>query len=278
MKKIIYFLSFVTLISTSKKKKKNRIVAEVYNKKLFESEVVDNIPSGLFKEDSLAMFDLYVNNWLKNQVLLHEADKKLTLKEKNFDEQIRKYKEHLLIEAYFNKITEDSLKFLVSDKELKHFIGEYKESEPVQQNVVRVNYVKLSKKSSVGNQIKEILFNDQRRVAEKKKLTQLCGDSIEYFLEDNQWMLLDYLEQDFPFNIDDKEALLSDHKNIDVSDNQYRYLVVFLDFKTQYTPSETVDEQNSIRSMLIQQKKVKYINKLKESLLQQAIDNEEIIQ
>ena len=122
------------------------------------------------------------------------------------------------------------------------------------------------------------MFNDQKRVSEKNKLIQLCGDSIEYFLEDNQWMLLDYLEQDFPFNIDDKEALLSDHKNVDVSDNQYRYLVVFLDFKTQYTPSETKDEENSIRNMLIQQKKVKYINKLKESLLQKAIDNGEIIQ
>lgn len=278
MKRIVCFLSLIVLVLTSCQQKKDRIVAEVYNKKLFESEVIENIPSGLLKEDSLTMFDLYVNDWLKNQVLLHEADNILSLNEKNFDKKIQKYKEHLLIEAYFTKMTEDSLKFLISDKELKHFIGEYKESEPVQKNVVRVNYVKLSKKSPIGNQIKEILFNDQKRVSEKKKLVQLCGDSIEYFLEDNQWMLLDYLENDFPFNIDDKEALLSDHKNIDISDNQYRYIVVFLDFKTQYTPSETVDEQNSIKSMLIQQKKVKYINKLKESLLQQAINNGEIIQ
>ena len=127
MKKLFYFLSVLILISNSCQHKKNRIVAEVFNKKLFESEVVENIPSGLLKEDSIAMFDLYVNDWLKNQVLLHEADQKLSLNEKNFDEQIKKYKEHLLIEAYFNKMTEDSLKFLVSEKELKHFIGEYKE-------------------------------------------------------------------------------------------------------------------------------------------------------
>ena len=67
MKKIIYFLSFVTLISTSCQHKKNRIVAEVYNKKLFESEVVDNIKN----EEVLASVRTKVNQLMEGKALFN---------------------------------------------------------------------------------------------------------------------------------------------------------------------------------------------------------------
>ena len=278
MNKIKFFFTLTILFFTSCQNHKDRIVCEVFNQKLYESVVIQNIPSGLNPEDSLEMFQTYVTSWLKEQILLHEANKVLSISEKSFDDKIRKYREHLLIEAYFNKMTQDSLKFLVSDHELKHFIGEYKESEPIQKNVVRVNYVKLSKNSKVGNSIKEILFDDVKRIHEKNKLVTLCSDSLEYFLDDNQWILLDYLENDFPFSINIKDQLLRDHKKMDVSDDYYRYIIVFLDFKTQYTSHESDEEQNSLRNLLIQQKKVNYINKLKESLYKKAIQEDKIIQ
>ncbi|HPE40524.1 MAG TPA: hypothetical protein PLI77_05480 [Bacteroidales bacterium] len=278
MNKIKFFFTLTILFFTSCQNHKDRIVCEVFNQKLYESVVIQNIPSGLNPEDSLEMFQTYVTSWLKEQILLHEANKVLSISEKSFDDKIRKYREHLLIEAYFNKMTQDSLKFLVSDQELKHFIGEYKESEPIQKNVVRVNYVKLSKNSKVGNSIKEILFDDVKRIHEKNKLVTLCSDSLEYFLDDNQWILLDYLENDFPFSINIKDQLLRDHKKMDVSDDYYRYIIVFLDFKTQYTSHESDEEQNSLRNLLIQQKKVNYINKLKESLYKKAIQEDKIIQ
>lgn len=278
MRKSFYVIWFITIILSSCQNAHDRVVSEVYNHKLYESDIVKNIPSGLSVEDSIILFDQYVTNWINEQVLLYKAENELSVQEKNFDEKIKKYREHLLIEAYLNKITSDSLKFLVSDKELKYFIAEYKESEPIQKNVVRVNYVKLSKKSNIGNAIKEILFDEEKRVIQKNKLVALCSDSIEYFIDDDQWILLDYLENDFPFKINDKESVLGQYKKMDVSDDQYRYLIVFLDFKTQYTSSESSDEQNSIRNMLIQQKKVKYINKTKESLYQKAIRDGKIIQ
>ncbi len=277
MKKLAFLLLLIPFLYSCHSKK-DRVVSEVYNDKLFESEVVQNIPSGLSTEDSLHFFQQYVENWINEKVILKEAKHVLSLKEQNFDEQIKKYKEKLLIEAYYNKITSDSSQFNISDQEIKHFTKEYKVSEPIQKNVVRVNYIKLSKKSTVGNKIKEILFNETKRVANKNQLIALCSDSIEYFLDDNQWILLEYLENDFPFSINNKEALLSEHKNIDVSDEQYRYLVVFLDFKTQFTSSETTEELETTKQMLLQQKKVNYINKMKKSLLEKAIKEGSILQ
>jgi len=277
VKKITFLLLFIPFFYSCHSKK-DRVVSEVYNDKLFESEVVHNIPSGLSPEDSIHFFQQYVENWINEKVILQEAKHVLSLKEQNFDEQIQKFREKLLIEAYYNKITSDSTQFKISDQEIKHYTKEFKASEPIQKNVVRVNYIKLSKKSPIGNKIKEILFNETKRVANKNQLISLCSDSIEYFLDDNQWILLEYLENDFPFSINNKEALLSEHKNIDVSDEQYRYLVVFLDFKTQFTSAETSEELESTKQMLLQQKKVNYINKMKKSLLEKAIKEGYILQ
>ncbi len=277
MKKIALLLLVIPFFYSCHSKK-DRVVSEVFNDILFESEVVQNIPSGLSPEDSLHFFQQYVENWINEKVVINEAKHVLSFSEQNFDEQIKKYKEKLLIEAYYNKITSDSTQFKISDQEIKHFTKEFKVSEPIQKNVVRVNYIKLSKKSNVGNKIKEILFNENKRVAQKEQLISMCSDSIEYFLDDNQWILLDYLENDFPFSINNKEALLSEHKNIDVSDEQYRYLIVFLDFKTQFTSSETSGEFESTKQMLIQQKKVNYINNVKKSLLEKAIKENSILQ
>lgn len=250
---------------------KDPIVAEAYNHKLYRSEVIQNIPTGVSAEDSIRLSKEFIDHWLMERVILETAEKSLSINDKDFGKKIKQFRERLLIEAYYDKITKDSSKFSVSTYELKHFVGEFKESEPIQKNVVRVNYVKLSKKSALGNTIKSILFDDEKRINEKNKIITLCGDSIEYFIDDQQWLLLDYLEQDFPFQINDVNQILSTQRMIDVSDNQYRYLVVFLDFKNQIAPAETDEELSNSLIMLKQHKKIKYLKQVRDSLFNKAI-------
>lgn len=276
MKKIV-LLFFVIPFIISCNSGKDPIVAEAYNHKLYRSEVIENIPTGVSSEDSIRISKEYIEHWLLERVIIETADKSLSLKEKDFEKKIKQFRERLLIEAYYNKITEDSTKFNVSDSELKHFVGEFKESEPIQKNVVRVNYVKLSKKSNLGNTIKSILFDDVKRISEKNKIVSLCGDSIEYFIDDQQWLLLDYLEKDFPFEIKDVSQILGNQRLIDVTDNQYRYLVVFLDFKNQVAPAETDEERSNSLIMLKQHKKIKYLKHVRDSLYNKAINEDLII-
>lgn len=270
MKKIV-FLFFVIPFIISCNNGKDPIVAEAYNHKLYRSEVIQNIPTGVSAEDSIRLCKEYIDHWLMERVILETAEKSLSINDKDFEKKIIQFRERILIEAFYDKITKDSSKFSVSAAELKHFVGEFKESEPIQKNVVRVNYVKLSKKSALGNTIKSILFDDEKRINEKNKIITLCGDSIEYFIDDQQWLLLDYLEQDFPFEINDVNQILSTQRMIDVSDNQYRYLVVFLDFKNQIAPAETDEELSNSLIMLKQHKKIKYLKQVRDSLFNKAI-------
>jgi hypothetical protein len=275
--KKVFFLILLTPLFISCKQESDPVVAEAFHQKLYRSEVVQNIPSGLTSEDSIVFFDKFVEHWLMERVMLNSAQEVLSVQEKNFEKQIKRYKEQLILEAFYHKITKDTSLFNISKAELSHFIGEFKESEPIQKNVVRVNYVKLSKKSVIGDKIKEILFNETLRVTEKNSIIKMCSDSIEYFIDDTQWLLLDYLENDFPFEITDKSQILGSKKQIDISDNQYRYIVVFLDFKNQIAPDETLEEIESTLMMLKQHKKTKYLNHFQDSLYKKALIDGKII-
>ena len=269
MKKYIALFFICFLLFYACNIPENKVVAEVSNHKLYLSEVLATLPENIFAEDSLIRVQTYIENWTKEKIILSHAKQSLTYKEKNFDKELANYYDLLLMEAYLKKITADSSRFKVTDKELQEFIKQYSGTQPVSREVVKLNYVKLPKNSRIATQIRDILFNEERRLQGRDKLELLCADSVEYFIDSDVWLLLDYVESEFPFDIEEREQLLSKNKYIDIEDDTYRYLLVFLDYKVQYLPTETYEITAMARKMLMQQKKIAFINHLKDSLYQE---------
>lgn len=273
MKKYLLILSALICLSSCSHKTKDKVVAQIYYSKLYESEVRSNMPSGLSQEDSLAMANDYIDNWIKEQLILHEAEKKLTLREKNFDKQMTDYRNNLLINAYYDKLAEKSGVYNVTDEELEAFYKTFDKRYTVDKEIVKVNYVKLSKQSSLIPSVKEILFNNERRENEKQELTTLLGDSIEYLLEDS-WLFLDDIQNEVAFEFDPE----SPNKQIEKEVGDYHYLLVILDYKNQRSVNETEEEKAAARMMLINQKKQKYIDEYVNKLFEKAVKEGAIAQ
>lgn len=251
---------------------KDPIVAEAFNAKLYLSQVTAEIPDGSSPEDSTAIADMFINHWLYQQLVLHEADKTLSLKEKRFSKEIEDYRQTLLTNAYYDKITSDTNQFSISDAELNDFLNKYADRYTVNREIIQINYVKTSKNSRVIAPLKELLFDEDRRISEKSQIENICADSIEYFLEDNTWLYLDDIQNEFPIQIMNKESILTKDKYIETEDGDYHYLIVFLDYKSKRTLNETNEEINAARAMLLQQKKQDYIQKHMDELYKQAVD------
>lgn len=274
MKKIFLIIVSVLLLVTSCHQKEDLCIAEIYNVKLYRSEI--EFPKGLSPNDSLAWLNLYIEDWAKHQILCHKAEEILTLQEKNFDKQIEEYKDKLLIEAYFQKISED-YQLDINEMELRQFMKKYGHDNTVEKSVVRVNYIKLPKNGKINKRVKELFFDDEKRLIERNVIETLCADSVEYFMDSDAWLYLDYIESEFPFEIDNEEELLNTHRYIDVCDDDYNYLVVFLQYRKHRPASEREEELQIAKTLLMQQKKLDYINSVVDSLYQEALDNNKII-
>lgn len=271
-------LFFLILLSfASCKNKRDKVVAQVYYHKLYLSEVLENTPSGLSPEDSVALAHEYMDNWVKEKLVLHEAEKNLSVREKNFDKKMEEYRNSLLINAYYDKLVSDTSNFKISQEELDAFTKNFDKRYTVDKDIVKLNYVKLSKNSKLIAPVKAILFDESRRKGEREALTKMLGDSVEYLLDDDTWLYLDDIRNEVPFEVKESD-LKSHYQYVDKTIAGNRYLLVILDYKNQRSVSETQEEMAAARMMLVNQRKRQFIEQHVNQLYEKALKEGAITQ
>ena len=276
MKKAL--IAIILLLAFACAQHEDSLVAEVYSMRLYASEVAELIPEGLSKEDSLKMSLYIVDEWIKKQVILHEAQETLSIKEKNFKKEIENLKKDLLLQAYYLKITSDSTLFTISDKEIDSFLKQFDANiEDEKEEFLKLNYVRLSPSSKILKEVKAILFDETRRLTEKLSIETLCSDSLEYFIEDNTWLRLDDISLELPITVDE-ELLRNNHsQNIEKKIGEYTYIIVLLDYKVASSSANINEKKDAARKMLEQKKKSAYIQQQQELLLQKAMEAGKVI-
>jgi len=254
----------------------NPVIAEAFHNKLYFSEVSAKIPAAISKEDSLLLMEQYVDEWILHQTLLNYAKKELSQKEQNFDSQIKQYKEQLLIDAYFKKISEKMAQFTVSKEELADFLNETTSDEtPEYREMVKLNYIKLSNTSKVYKKIKELFFKEEDRVKNLQQLETLCADTIEYYLDSEHWFYTDFIERELPFSFSDKTT--NNNDKLDFEEDGYRYLVFILDRKQQLQPKNILEDKKMAQLLLQQQKRAVFIANYQDSIVRKSLLNKSII-
>jgi hypothetical protein len=235
------------------------------------------LPAGLNQADSIKMANRLIEDWLKKQLLLNEANKNLSVKEKNFEKELDAYKKELLVNAYFQKLTLDSAQFSYTDEELQEILHQYEEDFDGEKVIVKLNYAKLSPKSKVLKPLRNILFDERRRMFEKDRIEELCADSIEYFIEDHTWLYLDDIKQELPINLEKEDEITDQNRNIERKSGDYLYLIVLLDKNSTPNPIANSENIEAAKKMVIQQKKTRYIDQYIEALYQKALKDNTII-
>ncbi len=275
VKRWLFFLFAALLLTASGCQKKDRVVARVYYHKLYLSEVCDNIPEGLSPEDSLSLFNAYVDSWIKEQLVLHEAEKRLSFKEKSFGKQLEECRKSLLIDAYFQKLASEMTTEDVSTEEMRSFNRMFDSRYRVDREIVKINYVKLSRNSKLIAPVKDILFNESRRKAEKQQLAAMLGDSVEYMIDDSTWLYLEDVQAELPFEV--AKDVAQQPQYVEKDEKDFHYILVVLDHKQQRSVNETEEERESARMMIAGQKKRERIDGYVDSLYRKAIQDRIVI-
>ena len=252
-------------------------MAQVYYHKLYLSEVLNNMPSGLSPEDSVTLVKEYIDAWVKEKLVLHAAERNLSVREKNFDKKMEDYRNGLLINAYYDKLVSDTTKFNISQEEMDAFTNDFGKRYTVDKDIVKLNYVKLAAKSALTDKVRDILFDEEKRTSDKELLIKLLVDSVEYMIDDKTWLYLDDIQAEVPFEVDDKQ-LQSGPQYVDKTVSGYRYLMVILEHKDRRTMNETQDERAAARMMLVNQRKREFIENHVNLLYEKALKDGAIIQ
>lgn len=270
MRKLVWLTLLFGVLLTSCQQKKDRIVAQVYNHKLYASEVRALLPSGLTTDDSLAFASRIIDSWISEQIILFEAEKKLSMRDKNFQKEMAEYRNSLIRSKFLEKITSDTNLFYVTDEEVHAVIAQARTNYVNEKEIVRINYVKVAQNSPIKEKVKEILFDEDRRLFEKDRIAELCADSVEYFIDDDTWLFWDDIQLEVNIDIQNRTDNFNQPEYIEKSSNDACYLIVILGYKSEQTGADSRDYFESVRTMLIQKKKTEFINQTIDELYRKA--------
>ena len=127
--------------------------------------------------------------------------------------------------------------------------------------------------------VRDILFDKSKRIEQKDVLVAMLGDSIEYLLDDDEWLYLDDLQNEVSFQIDvQKLAGSSGALQIEKEVGENTVLLVILDYRSQRSVNETKEERAAASMLLMNQRRTQFVNQYVQELYDKALKEGKIVQ
>lgn len=277
MRKFIAFLILLFFFGCDSSNGNNDPLDEVlvqFNEhELKRKELQLIIPENVSERDSVKLAKAYIDNWLKKKAVFEQAYKELTNDQVvSIEEQIKDYKQDLIVNSYNNKIIDERLNSDVSDDEIIAYYEKYEDNFPLTESIVKYELIKIPL--------------DEEQKADELFLSMKNGQPSDLLLNDasqlnmtynlvSQWRKLDDLIYQLPQdNI--RSILWQNHDMRKFTDQEYVYLVKIIDFKETGTQAPYDFVKQLIKNLIINKRKLNLLNEIEDELLEKAKQNKEI--
>lgn len=100
----------------------DKVVATIYDKVLYQSDLQSVLYEGISVNDSLVRTKAFIDSWIRRQLLIHQAENNIDKSELDFSKQIEDYRNSLIIYKYESMLIEQNLDTVVSENEIAKYI------------------------------------------------------------------------------------------------------------------------------------------------------------
>ena len=277
--KIKFIIAFIVLFIFSCKTEKaedtsstEKPVARVFEKKLYPYDISLILPKNTSRKDSAIFVKSYIQQWISNELIVHQAEGNLGDDEKNIQKEIEEYRKNLLVYRYETELVHQKLDTSVSIQDIEEYYNTHSQNFMLRDNIVKVAYVKINKKTPNADKVKK--WYTSKEVKDQENLKKYCIQYADnFFLDDNTWLLLDDVMKEIPLHDYNPELLLKTSGQIELSDSTFAYFLNIKEFKIKNNPSPLSFEKENIRQIIINKRKLSLIEQMKQSVYSQAKEN-----
>ncbi|MBT8233791.1 MAG: hypothetical protein HKO66_00175 [Saprospiraceae bacterium] len=267
MKYIWYIACLSLFLSCNDSNPRNpndKLIAEAFGSKLFQSDLSDALSISNNKSDSFEVKKRLSENWIMEKILIQEAKKHVTNKDE-IERLIEKYSNSLYINALNNYYLSESLDSTISDIEVDSFIQLHKSEFTLPETIVRFILIKFPKEND-SDTIKDYWKNEDIP-AINFHVSQIEGLSM---LNMNKWYYLSELKNIAPESLFKKIRLNKPNAYSGEDDKSKFYVKVLEIIKDiDNAPISFLKErvrhrilQQRIKSLLIDKKSALYNDKI----------------
>ncbi|MCB9262174.1 MAG: hypothetical protein H6607_07350 [Flavobacteriales bacterium] len=281
MKSNVFIIGFTIagLISCKKTTllnlEKKELLASVFDFKLYKSDA-DSLLKGRFNaNDSALVYSNFVNTWIKEKILLHEASQILTKQEQDKSALVSQYYNDLLIFELQEKWLSQKLDTIVTDEAIAAYYEKNSRNFQLKENIVRLRFF------SIPNNYDKLNLLWQKFVEggeENLKIVERVNKTIggNHFYNDTLWLSFDDVLKEVPIVTYNQESFLSNNRYIQQRHEGLTYFVEILDFKIKNSISPLEFEKARIKNILLHKRKIEILKQIEDEIVNKAYTENKI--
>lgn len=116
-------LIFIMLFSACQEKKedKGEIIVSVYGKNLYKTDLENIFYEGISYNDSVLRSKVYIDKWVRNQLLVRQAENNLDPSQLDFSKRLEEYRNSLVINKYETELINQKLDTEVTEDQIQEY-------------------------------------------------------------------------------------------------------------------------------------------------------------
>lgn len=249
------------------------LLARVYNQELYLSELKDMIPPGLSPEDSMEMIGAFVDRWVREAVLMEEAERAVP-KDLNIDKLVRDYRASLIRHSYEKRLVEQMLDSVVTEQEIRDFYEQSKEQFRLEEPVVRCHFIKAPLSAPRLDEVDAWWAARDSASWEKLKLWAQSHAHVA-LLSDSTWYKYSEVVASLPPDMVNENDP-SRHEEFVKDEEGYRYYFRLLEWYPAGEVPPVAYVRDKIVRTILHRRKQKLLDEVREQMYQKALRHNEI--
>ena len=249
-------------------------LVQVGDNYLYMEDVMAVTPPGISEKDSADMADRYIKNWIDDMLLYAKAEGNIP-DDAGINELVNSYRRELITHTYIEQIVSQEVENLIPDSEVEEYYNENKDAFLAVEPYIKGLYIKVPKTASGISQVRQWYKDGSERSVDKiEKYGLRNAVDYEYFYD--RWRSVNDFFLRLPTDADKEKNNIGKNKNIELSDSAFYYFLHIEDYlgKGEILPLEYAGKD--IREIIMNNKRVEFITKMKKDLYDEACDNNDI--
>lgn len=249
-------------------------LVQVGDNYLYMEDVMAVTPPGISEKDSAEMADRYIKNWIDDMLLYAKAEGNIP-DDAGINELVNSYRRELITHTYIEQIVSQEVENLIPDSEVEEYYNENKDAFLAVEPYIKGLYIKVPKTASGISQVRQWYKDGSESSVDKiEKYGLRNAVDYEYFYD--RWRSVNDFFLRLPTDADKEKNNIGKNKNIELNDSAFYYFLHIEDYlgKGEILPLEYAGKD--IREIIMNNKRVEFITKMKKDLYDEACDNNDI--
>lgn len=243
---------------------------------LYKEDLEKVIPVGLKGEDSASFAQKYIRNWVEETLLYRKAEGNIP-NSKKIDELVASYRKALIMHTYQEELVNQKLGTEITEEEIERYYARNADLFRADQPYVQGLFMKVPVNTPHLNRVRTWYKSSSGDAVDKLEKFSI-GHAISYDYFYDTWKPVSDVSVKLPLKqLDTDLRYLDTHRNVELEDSAFCYFLHVERFLPQGERLPLEYAKGEIKEILINLKRVEFINRMKDDLYQDALKHEDII-